>query len=194
MTIHSAIEGKPGDLANPPGGILIWLIIGLELFVFGIGFVMIALFRINTPLLFLDGQSHLNLQMGILYTVLLLSSGWLTAEACEHFFSQHIVQAKMYSGGAILLGFIFLLAKGFDFWGKYQSHLSFGTNDFWDLFWFFSVFHYLHVMVGVGFLTYALMNMKKGLRDADSIVRGSAAFWHMCDVAWIFLFPLFYIG
>jgi heme/copper-type cytochrome/quinol oxidase subunit 3 len=53
----------------------------------------------------------------------------------------------------------------------------------------------VHVLIGLVLLAYTARRLGRGrFEDPETAVAGSALFWHMCDVAWFFLFPLFFVG
>ncbi len=180
---------------EPPGGFLVWLIVVMELLVFIAGFIFVALMRKNNPEMFFKEQAHFNLSTGIGMTLVLLTSGWLVAEAVHAYFQNNKKRATLYQVGSAILGVVFLVIKYFDFQNKSQLGLSLGKNDFWDTYWLLTGFHYAHVCIGVVLLGVVSLKLvkKSPFEDEDFAIRGSAVFWHMCDLAWFFLFPLFYV-
>ena len=49
------------------------------------------------------------------------------------------------------------------------------------------------ISAGVGLLVGVAARVDRvTFADRETAVAGSALFWHMCDVAWFFLFPLFF--
>ena len=55
--------------------------------------------------------------------------------------------------------------------------------------------HGLHVIVGVVLLSIMMMLIYKDKINIDSYVKleNSGLYWHLVDLIWIFLFPLFYL-
>jgi nitric oxide reductase NorE protein len=53
----------------------------------------------------------------------------------------------------------------------------------------------VHVLFGVGLLAYMYRAVKNGkYSDAEMFdVESSAAYWHMCDLIWILIFPVLYL-
>ncbi len=193
QTILSS-KNKP-LLSSPPGGVLMWLIVFMEVVVFAAGFVAVALLRTRNALLFQQEQTHLHLTSGLIMTMCLLVSGWLVAEAVHHYFAANIKKAESFHIVSIFFGFFFLVYKFIDFKDKANAGLALGVNDFWDLYWLLSGFHYLHVLIGMFLLSIVTFKLRKKRKfeDVDFSIRGSGLFWHMCDLAWFFLFPLFYV-
>jgi cytochrome c oxidase subunit 3 len=55
--------------------------------------------------------------------------------------------------------------------------------------------HGIHVLVGMGLITWVLRRTMRGDFDANyyTAVEGVGLFWHVVDLVWIFLFPLLYL-
>jgi cytochrome c oxidase subunit 3 len=55
--------------------------------------------------------------------------------------------------------------------------------------------HGLHVLVGLCILLAMFLLIKKGKVGKDHFVplENSGLYWHLVDIVWIFLFPLFYL-
>ena len=55
--------------------------------------------------------------------------------------------------------------------------------------------HGLHVLVGMTVIAFMLRFTIKGVINKDNYVKLEAAglYWHLVDIIWIFLFPLFYL-
>ena len=61
------------------GDITMWFVIALEMLTFGLLFVVYAVARAKDPLMFRAGQSSLDLHLGAINTVILLSGSWCVA-------------------------------------------------------------------------------------------------------------------
>lgn len=55
--------------------------------------------------------------------------------------------------------------------------------------------HGLHVLVGMGVLTWVALKAQRGVFSSEyyTPVEISALYWHLVDIIWIFLFPLLYL-
>jgi len=182
-------------LLDPPGGTLMWIVVALELGAFGIAFVFIALLRRSEPALFAAGQAALNPWMGLGLTAALVTSGWLAAEAVHACRARAFVRARRFYGAAIATGLGFVVLKVIDYVSKARAGHGLGVNDFWDAYVLATGFHFAHVLVGLGLLaSVALRVGKTSFEDEETAIAGTALFWHMCDIAWFFLFPLFFLA
>ena len=181
-------------LSDPPGGMLMWIVVALELAAFGIIFVFIALLRRGDPAMFRAGQAALDPWMGLGLTVVLVTSGWLTAEAVRAFRLGALVRSRRLYGAAIVSGLGFVVLKLVDYASKLTSGHTLGVNDFWDAYLLGTGFHFAHVLVGLGLLTSVALRVgRTRFEDDETAIAGTALFWHMCDIAWFFLFPLFFM-
>ena len=55
--------------------------------------------------------------------------------------------------------------------------------------------HALHVLIGVGVLSGILVFQARGTLGTDRVtmLENGGLYWHLVDMIWIFLFPLFYL-
>lgn len=169
-----------------------WIVVALELITFSIIFVMLAGFRSREPEIFAAGQELLDPAFGLAQTVALLTSGWLIAEAVHSHRLERLPHARRYYAAGIAVGFGFVALKVFDYAGKSEAGLSLG-DDFGAAYFLATGFHLAHVLIGLTMLLYAALRIgRKPFEDEETAIAGTALFWHMCDIAWFFLFPLFY--
>lgn len=85
---------------------------------------------------------------------------------------------------------------------SYFSNGEIDANKFRDrvriFFWIYFVMtglHALHMIVGLGLMTWLLWKAWKGVFKPDYYmpVEMSGLYWHFVDIVWIFLFPLLYL-
>jgi len=173
------------NIFYPPGGILIWIIIYLELVTFGIALVFMALNARAEPELFHESRLLLNTAYGAINTVFLLSSGWCMAQSVHFLKLGNFGKSKLFLRLTILGGMLFLVLKAVEYVDKIEAGLTVGYNAF---------FHVIHVVVGVIILLVlgrTLSKKPETLKIAD--YESGAAFWHMCDLIWLLLFPIIYL-
>lgn len=186
---------KPNTLANPPGGILIWFLIVLELFTFLGGIAVLLNYRTHNPNEFAESAQQLNPLIGTFHTLVLITSGYLIANAMQYLKRGVYSKATRFAFAATVLGGIFLCVKAFEFYTKMDAGFGFTFNRFFTLYWMMAGFHFVHVLFGIGLLSYLVLAIRKKKYtpenhfDAESI----ATYWHLCDLIWIFIFPLFYL-
>ena len=166
----------------------------LELGTFAMVLGAIAYLRGSDPVTFRAGQAALDPRVGAALTGALVTSGWLAAEGVHAYRTGRVALTRRYFGGAVLVGFGFVGLKLYEYIGKARMGLGLGSSDFWDLYFLGTGFHFMHVLIGLGLLTtVGLRAGRTPFEDPETAVAGTALFWHMCDLVWFFLFPLFFV-
>jgi nitric oxide reductase NorE protein len=172
---------------------LMWIIVALELLTFALVFVLIVSFRTGAPETFSAGQALLHPAGGLAQTLVLLTSGWLIAEAVHAFRSGNVPRTRRFYAAGIAAGLGFVVLKVHDYAAKSRAGLTM-DDDFGAAYFLATGFHLLHVVVGLLMLVYVATRVgRKPFEDDETAVAGTGLFWHMCDIAWFFLFPLFYL-
>ena len=145
--------------------------------------------------LFNSAQGHLNATLGTLNTILLITSGYFMAKTVSAIKKDENKKANQFILIAAVMGFLFLVIKGFEYYNKIDLGLTLRTNTFFTYYWFLTGFHFLHVSVGVILLLAIKPSIKnKTYNSKDFLdVETVATFWHMCDIIWILIFPVIYL-
>jgi cytochrome c oxidase subunit 3 len=188
-----------------------WIFLITEVMFFGGMFLAYSIYRAKYPEVFAVASTSLNVYIGAANTVVLL---------CSSFTMVMAVRASQLGkqGGIIfwliwtlLLGFTFLGVKAYEWNEKFELHhipgmANFHLNGvgasmqgpasiFFSLYFAMTGLHALHMIVGVGILTYLIIETKRGKFTANYMtpVDISGLYWHFVDIVWIFLFPLLYL-
>jgi cytochrome c oxidase subunit 3 len=184
-----------------------WLFLGTEVLLFAGLFLGYTVYRWLYPQAFQLGSAELNVWLGGLNTVVLITSSFTVAWA------YHAVKHDKIRLGQILLaltiGFavIFLVVKYFEYAHKFHvgqlpgRHYSFtgiqapGVNLFFSVYFLATGLHAFHVIVGMSVLAWVLLRVRKGKYSSEHHVpvELGALYWHLVDLVWIFLFPLLYL-
>lgn len=180
------------NIYYPPGGILMWLIIFLELITFGIALIALVINSKENPDLFHQSRLILNPSFGAINTVFLLTSGFFMATTVHQFKLNNVKKSSFYLKLTMLGGFMFLILKSVEYFIKLKEGFSIDYNSFFTFYWLLTGFHVIHVMVGLTILFVINKSLKKGKLSVEDI-EASAAFWHMCDLIWLLLFPILYL-
>ncbi len=174
----------------PPGGILLWIIIFLELLTFGMALVALVFSAKDNPHLFHESSLLLNKTFGTINTIFLLASGFFVVNAVHNFKENNFNKASFQFKIAMIGGLLFILLKSIEYYTKIASGFILDTNTFFTFYWLLTGFHFIHVVVGLVILFVLNRNLKtKAIEDVEA----SAAFWHMCDLIWLLLFPVLYL-
>ena len=182
------------QITSPPGGLMIWIFIIMELLVFTVGFVSYFYSRSENPILFQDSQSQLNNVLATLNTMVLLISGYAVLLANIFYEKEEHRKSIKFFSVAILLGFLFIILKVYEYSEKINVGLITGVNTFYDFYWMLTVFHLFHVMAGIillSIITWKIHRRRQFVPDFG--VQTASSFWHMCDLIWVVLFPVIYL-
>jgi nitric oxide reductase NorE protein len=180
-------------LEAPPGGLLLWIIVALELMTFALIFALLARLRTTDAAAFAAGQAGLDARFGLGLTLLLVTSGAAAARGVHRFREDALDAARRWFHIAGALGLAFVAVKMADTVQHFRAGHGLGVSDFWDAYVLATGFHLAHVVVGLIFIASVARRIgRTTFDDPETAVAGAALFWHMCDVAWFFLFPLFF--
>ena len=154
--------------------------------------MILANFRAENAEAFAVGQRFLDRGYGLAQTIALLTSGWFVAEAVHAHRRERNTLARRFYIASICAGLVFASLKVVGYVSKSRAGLGL-DSDFGALYFLATGFHFLHVLVGLTMLTYVAVRIgRKPFEDDETATAGTGLFWHMCDLAWFFLFPLFY--
>jgi len=179
----------------PPGGILIWFIIILEMLTFLGAIIAFKYYQSLTPQLFAESRQLLNPLVGTINTVVLITSGLFMAYTVQNIKHNEVKKSQRHILFALLLGVVFLIIKGLEFNHKAELGIDLSYNQFFTFYWLMTGFHFIHVLFGVGLLGYMYFALGRGAYSSDDSldIETSAAYWHMCDLIWILIFPVLYL-
>jgi nitric oxide reductase NorE protein len=178
-----------------PGEAGIWLFILGDVVVFSLFFATFLYYRGREVELFRASQAHLDQRLGLVNTLLLLTSSWLVASGLR--------AARVAPGRAtplcfllaLLCGVGFVAVKYFEYRAKIAAGLTLTTNDFYMFYYMFTGIHLGHVLIGIGVLAFMTRAAWAGRVQAGTIGHweSGASFWHLVDLLWIVLFALLYL-
>lgn len=200
VNIH--IEGHRDDTASKLG---MWLFIFTEILFFGGLFVIYSVYRYMNPVAFNLAHKELSVMMGFVNTVVLLVSSATIAMSISAIQMGKKKHSLYFLAITIVLAIVFLINKYFEWGSKFEhgmypgsdlmSMLSQGDMLFFSLYFFMTGLHALHIIIGIVLLSVCLAKVNKGLIHSGkfALLENSGLYWHLVDLIWIFLFPLFYL-
>jgi nitric oxide reductase NorE protein len=170
-----------------------WFFVIGDLLIFGVYFVGYMYFRGQNHQLFLASQAQLNVDIGAINTVVLLTSSLFVALGTA--------AARAGNAAASLRGFCIALAFGAAFpllkmveWiPEIRSGLTPGKNLFFMYYYVMTGMHLCHVALGLVIMCFVIRNLKTSTTPKISFVETGATYWHMVDVLWLVLFALLYL-
>jgi nitric oxide reductase NorE protein len=192
MGVAPAASGRADT--HLPGEEGVWVFIGGDLVVFAIFFLTYTTYRAADMALYLQSQALLNRSLGLLNTFLLLTGSLFVAQALRQARKGAAVTAPLLLA-AIACGGGFCVVKAFEYGAKISAGITLNTNEFFIFYYMFTGIHLVHVLIGLGVLTYLWNRARTGPLDGAYVrlLEGGGAFWHLVDLLWVVLFALFYL-
>lgn len=184
-----------------------WIFLVTEVLFFGGLFAAYIIYRAWFPELFTLASEELNTLWGGVNTLVLIGSSLTVAMAIK---SAQLNQKKaivINLGITIALACIFMVIKYFEYTHKFELGIFPGefytfegidhpkANIFFSLYYMMTGLHGIHVLVGIGLMIWLIIKANKGAYDSEyyTPVEITGLYWHLVDIIWIFLFPLFYL-
>lgn len=199
MTAHTAHHPHPEDghklHIHPPGDLAIWVFILAELGAFFVLFSAYAFTRLKHLELFGEMQLTLDSNAGMINTLLLITGSWCVARAIAAIKRNLCRQSAHWLLAAMLTGVGFLIVKYFEYGAKFAQGINLETNLFYTFYIALTMFHAMHVVLGMAILFFVWKKAMAGGYSAQNHhgMETGASYWHMVDLVWIILFPLVYI-
>ena len=193
---HSDIEGDR---------IGMWLFLFTEVLLFGGLFLLYAVYFTTDPEAFHNGGKVLNRVMGTVNTVVLITSSLFVALAVSALQKGRVALARNLLLGTIASALVFLVIKYFEWTAKIEHGLypngpeflllPKGEMLFFNLYYMMTGLHGIHVIIGASLLGWVWWRMGTGQINAGKPValENVGLYWHIVDLVWIYLFPLFYL-
>ncbi|MGQ0625466.1 MAG: cytochrome c oxidase subunit 3 [Sporichthyaceae bacterium] len=178
-----------------PGVEGLWVFIGFDAVIFALLFATFSNDRRAAPELFEASRDTLNLHLGGLNTLLLLTSSWLVALAVQAVKRGESARVPALLLGGALTGATFVLSKAVEYGQKLSDGVGPATNTFYQWYFVLTGVHLAHVVAGTALLTWVWRTSRRpGYPGANRVVLECvASFWHLVDLLWIVLFPLLYL-
>jgi nitric oxide reductase NorE protein len=183
---------KPRRLPGVDG---VWVFIGADSVIFAILFLSFMQERLKNPDVFETSRQTLNMHLGGIDTLILLTSSWSVALAVQAMKRDLVDREPLLLLGGAVTGLMFMVSKAIEYFQKFAHGITPGTNPFFM--WYFTLtgIHLIHVVVGTSMLTYLWIRSRRGTYDHlhKAVPESVASYWHLVDLLWIVLFPLLYL-
>lgn len=192
---------RPADT----GRLGMWLFLLSEMLLFGGLFLLYAVYLSRYPLGFAAAARELDLVPGAANTAVLLTSSLLAAAAVTAASRGDGGAARALLLGTVLCSALFLGIKAAEWGGKFHHGLWPGSprllsappgwSVFFSLYFVTTGLHALHVLAGAGLLGGIAARVGRGpVGEGDAaLLENGALYWHLVDLVWIFIFPLYYL-
>jgi cytochrome c oxidase subunit 3 len=202
-TEHTAVAHMHRDDVGSRMGM--WLFLFTELLLFGGMFLLYSVYRFQYADEFHLAAKELNTIMGALNTAVLLTSSMTIALSILAIQRGQKDLSVILQILTIVLALFFLVNKYFEWTAKFHHGIYPGSEEllakssgeilFFGLYYVMTGLHGIHVVVGMFLIAVMTRQTRIGTINKDSYVRleNAGLYWHLVDIIWIFLFPLFYL-
>jgi nitric oxide reductase NorE protein len=184
----SSIKRLPGEQG-------VWVFILIDMSFFCVIFASFVHERAAAADIFFRSQRLLSVHLGLINTVLLLTSSWIVALATSAAPGWPRRKIRSMLGIAVLCGGVFAAIKIAEYMSLIGAGISMMTNDFFMFYFFISGIHLVHVLAGMVVL--AIVVRKRGdgalLERERKSLDSAASYWHMVDLLWVLIFPMLYL-
>jgi len=166
---------------------------------------MYSVYRFTHQQDFSIASKEMNTFLGTLNTVILLTSSLTMALSITAIQRGNRKLSISLQFITILFGIVFLVNKYFEWMTKIHHGIYPGSEDllargpgqilFFGLYYTMTGLHGLHVIIVTVLIAVMTRFTINGVITSEKYVKLEAAglYWHLVDIIWIFLFPLFYL-
>ncbi|MFH1155109.1 MAG: cytochrome c oxidase subunit 3 family protein [Pseudomonadota bacterium] len=196
------MDSKTDALGSKIG---MWLFLYTEIMLFGGLFILYAAYYKRYMADFVLAGKELNLVFGTANTVILLVSSFAVAASITAMRQDSRKAAVRFLMLALVLGGVFLVNKYME-WG-HKIELGIYPNSpalegsphgrilFFSLYYIITGLHGIHIIIGMTLLAVSMVMILKGrvTRTRYVLLENAGLYWHLVDLIWIFIFPLFYL-
>ena len=182
-----------------------WLFLGTEVLLFGGLFVGYGMMQMKFPLDFKSAHHHLDWRMGALNTLVLLFSSFTMVMGVWAAQTNQKAKLKMYLAITWLCALTFMVVKYFEYSHKIHEGLLPGAffkyegphlqNEFifFSFYFMMTGLHGFHVLGGMVAIGWLYLNAGRFNSEYYTPVDLIGLYWHIVDLIWIYLFPLYYL-
>jgi cytochrome c oxidase subunit 3 len=184
-----------------------WVFLLTEILLFGGLFVAYGIFRAWNPEMFYNAHKFLNVTLGTINTVVLITSSLTMALAIRMMQVNKKGLTILNLLLTLLFAFAFLVIKYFEYHHKIElgqlpgNLYTFtgveGSNPhiFFSIYFMMTGLHGIHVLIGIVVISWILRRTLKNefSNDYYTPIEMTGLYWHLVDMIWIFLFPLLYL-
>jgi cytochrome c oxidase subunit 3 len=195
------------EVQNHAARLGMWLFLATEILLFAGLFCCYACYRFLFLDAFAAASRHLDLLMGTINTLVLITSSFTAAMAVHYAKEAKNKMVVVMFVLTILMAIGFLVIKYFEYAHKfhegqlpgpyyhYEGIQLPGVSLYFSIYFLSTGLHAFHVIVGMlvlAWVTTKAMRNEFSYHNYTAVELGSM-YWHLVDLVWIFLFPMLYL-
>jgi nitric oxide reductase NorE protein len=196
--MHSRNASIPVDAESSvhrhvPGDSAVWLFVIGDMVIFSCYFAAYMYDRGQNHELFLQSQRHLSQNIGVINTLILLTSSLFVALSVQATRARDVVAASrlLTYGGAC--GAAFIVVKSFEWYLKVSDGYTISTSAFFMHYYMMTSLHFFHVLLGLLILVILRRELHGKTAPRVQFLQVGATYWHMVDFLWIVIFAVVYL-
>lgn len=172
----------------------IWVFVFIDMIIFFLIFFMFMKEYSLVPSVFVESKQQLSKSYPLINTVFLLVSSWAAFEGVCAARRKDYRSAHQFLAAVLIFGFLFVLVKVAEYYVKFSSGITPITNEFYTFYFFATLLHLAHVLVGLFLINYYRNKMKWAHTPGKYVknLEGAGIFWHYVDLLWLFIIPIIY--
>jgi cytochrome c oxidase subunit 3 len=184
-----------------------WIFLLTEILLFGGLFVAYTVFRSMDPDMFYNAHKFLDVRMGTLNTIVLITSSVTMALAIRAIQLDKRMQSIYLLSATLILAATFLFIKYLEYAhkfhlgqlpGKYYTFTGIQGNNphiFFSVYFMMTGLHGIHVIIGMIAIGWIMRRTIRGEFSSGYFtpMELTGLYWHLVDMIWIYLFPLLYL-
>ena len=182
-----------------------WLFLFTEVLLFGGLFILYGVYLARYPKEFVTAGAQLNVWFGGANTLVLLTSSLFVAVSITALRRGATALCLRLLAGTVACAVLFLINKFFEWSAKIQhgihpgsAHLKElrpGEMVFFNIYYLTTGLHGIHVVIGTAVLVWSMVLIRRGRVHAGDwvVLENAGLYWHLVDLIWIFIFPLYYL-
>ena len=184
-----------------------WIFLLTEILLFGGLFAFYAIYRAWLPETFLEASKQLDMYMGAVNTIVLITSSLTMALSIRAMQLGKKKETIIHLVLTFLLAGAFLVVKYFEYSHKIHEGLlpgkfytfegiqALNPHIFFSIYFSMTGLHGFHVIVGMIVIGWMTVRVIKDEFSPEyyTPIEMTGLYWHLVDLIWIFLFPLLYL-
>jgi nitric oxide reductase NorE protein len=191
----SARPGPGSRARRIPGELGIWLFIFGDMIMFALFFGTFVYERNEHRAVFAAGRHSMDVSLGALNTVLLLTGSLFVVAGLHAFRRGDRRLAPRWLLMAMACAAAFCVVKVFEWTAQVHHGHTLMSDSFHMYYFMFTGVHLLHVLIGIVALSwmYRVSRRENPGPIQHRQMEVCASYWHLVDLLWIVLFALLYL-
>lgn len=184
-----------------------YIYLGSEIMLFGGIFIVAAIMHLTHDKEVVAASKEMHYWIGAINTAVLLTSSLFVALGVEAAKAGRRA-VRGWFGASAVLGVVFLGFKGYEYLKEFQegtlpvvgvhSHFEGPVQHlFMNLYLIATTLHAFHLTVGIILMTFLAIRAgtkAMPLPQRAIVMVAGGLYWHLVDIVWVFLYPVFYLA